>query len=175
MKFQRQRCSLLCLTLLTGLLAGCGYHFPGSRVQVDDSLKNSTLKITGKGATASPQLTFLLRDTLRTRLGLTGEKTKNGKKKQTTVLRIVLEPMKHTLVAEDRSGRANQYRVTVRAKPIVVGLQNGPTYASVQGVASYYEPIISTSVQATRNRAEEEALEQLAATLVAVLSGGFQP
>lgn len=168
---------LPCIMLLTGFLAGCGgYHFPGSQVQAHPLLQESLLKISGKGAKANPQITFLLRDRLQTRLGLTGQArpTADGGKKQ-RILKIILEPMAHALVAEDRAGRADQYRVTVRAQPFVEGGEDVPTFPVVQGTASYYEAYVSTSVQATRKRAEAEAMERLADTLVAILSGEFEP
>ena len=167
-----RRTLLLALALLAWLPTGCGYQFPGSAIQSDDRWKNSTLHVTGPGAEAQPQLAFLLRDHLQTRLGLHGPAS--GQEKG-VVLKIVLEPVERTLITEDRSGRANRYRLTIHARPIVEGDKNAPTFPRIQGVSTYYEPYISTSVQATQKRAETEAMEQLADTLVALLSSRFQP
>lgn len=170
-------CFVLLAGLLSGLLAGCGYYFPGGHTQAKDTWKNCVLRITGEGTDTNSQLKFLLRDRLQTRLGLSGQEPQVGESSQdkVVILKIELEPVVHSLVAEDRYGRADQYRITVRARPIVEGRQGAPTYPVVLASATYYEPYVSTSVQATRKRAEAEALERLADSLVAILSSDFQP
>ncbi|MEO5352989.1 MAG: LPS assembly lipoprotein LptE [Magnetococcus sp. XQGC-1] len=167
-----RRILLLAIALLSGLPAGCGYQFSGSALQSDARWNNSTLQIIGPGAEAQPQLAYLLRDHLQARLGLQGAATGQEKGK---LLKIVLERVERVLITEDRAGRANRYRVTIHAKPIVEGETGAPTFPRLQGTSTYYEPYISTSVQATQKRAETEAMEQLADTLVALLSSRFQP
>lgn len=167
-----RRTLLLTLALLACWPAGCGYQLAGSPTQADNRWHKSTLHVTGAGAEAHPQLAFLLRDHLQARLGFNGP---TGGQEKTTVLKIVLERVERSLVTEDRTGRANRFRLTIRAKPIVEGDKSAPRYPHVQGVSTYYEPYISTSVQATQKRAETEAMEQLADTLVALLSSPFQP
>ena len=171
--FQSNHSLLSSLFVLVWMLTACGYRFPTSTVQVDTPLKNSLLQITGEGTLNNPQLTFVLRDRLQTRLGLLTQSSGASTEGKSTVLNIVLEPMIHTLVAEDSTGRSDQYRVTVRARPVVEGGKDRPSYPIVVGAASYYEPYISTSVPATRKRAEAEAMERLADTLVAILRSGL--
>ena len=165
--------SLSSTLVLVWMLTGCGYRFPSSTVQVDTPLKNSLLQITGEGAHSNPQLTFMLRDRLQTRLGLREKDSGSRNGEGSTILNIVLGAFSHTLVAEDSTGRSDQYRVMVRAQPIIKGGQDIPSYPVVESSASYYEPHISTSVPATRKRAEAEAMERLADTLVAILSSGL--
>lgn len=161
---------LLALVLLAWLPAACGYHFPGSQVQTNAQWKNSTLQIIGQGAEQNPQLAYLLRDRLQTRLGLHGPAPGQT---DGVVLKIILQPMQRTLVTEDRTGRANLFRLTLQAKPVAEGSTGLPTYPTVHGTSTYYEPFVSTSVQATQQRAEKETMEQLADTLVALLNTPF--
>lgn len=175
MKFQHRDYWLPCFVLLAGLLSACGYYFPGSSTQAGNIWKDSVLRVTGVGVENNPQLIFLLRDRLKTRLGLRGQEPKVGSQEKKIILKVLLEPVVHSLVAEDRSGRADQYRVTARAQLFVEGRENMLNYPVIRGTASYYEPHISTSVYTTRKRAEAEALERLADSLVAILSSGFQP
>ena len=158
--------------LLAGLLAACGYRFPGDLAETDGRWKNATVQIAGKGAEARPQLAYFLRDRLQARLGLNGP---TAGQEKAVVLKIILEPVRRALITEDSTGRANLYGVTVSARLVVEGEKGLPTYPTVRGAATYYEPTISTSVQATQKRAETEAMEQLADTLVALLSSSFQP
>ncbi|MEO5339220.1 MAG: LPS assembly lipoprotein LptE [Magnetococcus sp. MYC-9] len=156
---------------LAWLPAACGYHFPGSTPQTESRWQNATLHIVGKGAEQKPQLTFMLRDRLQARLGFNGAV---GGTSPGLVVKLFLDPMERSLITEDRAGRANLFRMTLRARPVAEGEKGLPAYPVVHGTASYYEPYISTSVQATQQRAETEAMEQLADTLVAVLSTPFQ-
>ncbi|MBF0402211.1 MAG: hypothetical protein HQL90_15780 [Magnetococcales bacterium] len=151
-------------------LPACGYHFPGSVERVESRWQNARLQIVGPGATEQPQLAFVLRDRLQARLGFEGVADGQG---SGVTLKINLGLMERQLVTEDRTGRANLFRLTIRAKPVAEGGEGLPKYPLVHGTASYYEPFISTSVQATQKRAETEATEQLADTLVAVLSASF--
>ncbi|MEO5363652.1 MAG: LPS assembly lipoprotein LptE [Magnetococcus sp. DMHC-8] len=160
------------IALLACLSAACGYHFPGDQTRTDERWKNATLQIVGKGADDKPQLAFFLRDRLQARLGLQGPG--DGQPPGKT-LKITLTPVRRALLTEDRSGRANLYQVAIQAHLTVAGEPGLPTYPVVQGAATYYEPYISTSVQATQRRAETEAMEQLADTLVALLGNSWQP
>lgn len=161
---------LLALLLLASLLTACGYAFPGSQTQVHDRWKNGRVQVLGQGAEQNPPLAFVLRDRLQARLGLQGG---GDGQKEGLLLKILLQPMQRTLVTEDHAGRANLFRITLQAKPVVEGNTELPSYPTVQGTATYYEPFVSTSVQATQTRAEREAMEQLANTLVAVLNTPF--
>lgn len=160
------------------LPTACGYRFPNQpqpniQTSTDSTLQNSLLHITGSGSNDNPRLTFLLREKLQTQLGLNRHLTQ--KTEGVPILEIQLQPVERTLLSEDHSGRANQYRIVIRAKPILKGSKNAPLYPLIQASTSYYEPRISASVQATRMRAETEAMERLADALTAVLSSDFQP
>lgn len=137
--------------------------------------KNATLEIVTQGEDKNKGPTFLLHDRLQTRLGLSRQKQPANPQDKRTVLKILLEPIVHALVAEDRSGRADQHRVTIRARPVIEGIKDAPTYPVIKSSSTYYEPRISTSVEATRKRAEAEALERLTDTLIAMLKVGFEP
>ena len=165
-----RRALLLALLLLAWLPAACGYHFPGSRTQTDGRWQNSTVQIIGSGATQDPPLAFVLQERLRARLGFNGP---SGSQEQSTRLKIILEPPQRALITEDRAGRGNLFQITIRAQPVAEEGAGLPRYPNVRGTATYYEPYISTSVQATQQRAKTEAMEQLADTLVALLSAPF--
>ncbi|WP_193771249.1 LPS assembly lipoprotein LptE [Candidatus Magnetaquicoccus inordinatus] len=158
---------LLILALL--FLPACGYRLPGSAVeQAESRWQNSSLQISGKGAEQNPQLVYFLRERLQARLGLQG--AVSGQEKETTV-KITLSTIERALVTEDRSGRANLFRISVNARLHIEGDSQAPKFPSaIHGSATYYEPFISTAVQATRKRAETEAVEQLADTLITLLS-----
>ncbi len=158
----------LFLILLAGLPAGCGYHFPGALFS-QESWENTILKVTGQGATDDPRLAHILREKLIQRLGFSRKSTASP---QQATLFIRLSPTKRSLLLEDRSGRADQYRVIIEAQPQVAGRKEAPKYPLVKGIASYYEPRSGASIQATRNRAENEALDELIDSLSAVLTWG---
>ncbi|MBF0463002.1 MAG: hypothetical protein HQL87_16655 [Magnetococcales bacterium] len=167
-----RRLLVLILVLLAWLPAACGYRFPGDMAETDGRWQHATVQITGKGATDKPQLAFALRDRLQARLGFNGPV---GGQEKRVVLKIILEPVQRSLLTVDSAGLANLFQITIHAKPMVEGDKSLPTYPAVHGTATYYEPVISTSVQATQRRAETEAMEQLTDTLIALLSSSFQP
>ncbi|MBF0182910.1 MAG: hypothetical protein HQM06_00770 [Magnetococcales bacterium] len=161
--------SLLLLVLF--LLAGCGYRFPGADAQPDGRWRNSTLQISGKGAEQNPQLVYFLRERLQTHLGLQGAAA--GQEKVSTI-KLSLGLVERALVTEDQAGRANLVRISISARLNIEGVADAPAFPSVvTGTTTYYEPFISTAVQATRKRAETEAVEQLADTLIALLSSSW--
>lgn len=172
MKQHRNTLFMVLTVCVTWFLAGCGYHFPGSQVSLTKEWQNSVVQVTGDGVKANPQWGYMLRDKIESRLGISGGGAGQGDE-QVTTLNIILEPQEHTLVVEDRYGRGDQYRVFFRAKPVIEGVKGAPTYAMVESSATYYEPSVSTYVHATRRRAESEALQQLADSLVAILGGEF--
>jgi outer membrane lipopolysaccharide assembly protein LptE/RlpB len=167
--FRILRHFLLCLTLVA--LAGCGYRLPGADAQPDGRWKNSTLQITGKGAEQSPALVYLLRERLQAHLGLQGAQA--GQEKTSTIT-LNLSTIERTLVTEDRTGRANLFRMTVSARLSIEGdARAGKFPSAIHGSTTYYEPFISTAVQSTRKRAETEAVEQMADTLITLLSSSW--
>ena len=160
----------LLLVLLAWLPAACGYHFPGEHLESRKAWRGTVLEVGGEGARNDPRLAHTLRENLIRRLGL--DRERSGAADQAT-LRLNLSATERTLLLEDRSGRADQYRVVIAAQPELIGRQGAPGYPLVQGTASYYEPRSGASVQATRIRAENEALNELTDALSAVLAGDF--
>ncbi len=161
---------LAMVLLLTLLPAGCGYHFPGSRQATRQTWEGTILKVNGRGAVEDPRLAHILREKLIQRLGLSRQTTANPGQ---TTLHIGLSSIQRSLLLEDRTGRADQYRVTIEAQPHLTGRKAPTKYPLVKGIASYYEPRSGASIQATRNRAENEALNELVDSLSAVLAGDF--
>lgn len=165
---------LLGITLSAWILTACGYHFPGDRAQTHTMWRGTPLVIVGEGALHNPQHTFLLHDRLQTRLGLSAHVPSTAPTRQPAPaqarLTIVLEPVRHTQVTEDRFGRTDRYQVTIQAQPVVEGKPGALLYPTVKATSLYYEPRISTSALEVRKRAESEALDRLTDSLVAILS-----
>ncbi|MBF0273205.1 MAG: hypothetical protein HQL98_14235 [Magnetococcales bacterium] len=165
--------------LLLLLVSGCGYRFPADRMsdnQEHGRWGKTVLTVEGvqKGVRADAVLTRLLDEILVTRMGpfATGRSVTDPRR-----LRVRLNAITRDLILEDSSGRANQYRVTITARPEleVDGKPQKPGYPLVKGMATYYEPSSGTASRAARMRAETEAMNQLADSLVAVLAEDFQP
>ncbi|MBF0294159.1 MAG: hypothetical protein HQL96_03140 [Magnetococcales bacterium] len=196
MTIRRMAWGLVCLALLGGGIPGCGYRFPGERGAETSSGRWAQTVLTVEGVKPKSQhrkdseslalfqeaglqrqdavLTRILDNILTTRMGPFAQATSA---KEARRLRVQLDAVTRDLILEDRSGRANQYRITITARPILE--ENGktiePGYPLVKGVATYYEPASGTASQAARLRAQTEAMNQLADSLVALLAGDFAP
>ncbi|MBF0191040.1 MAG: hypothetical protein HQL99_07800 [Magnetococcales bacterium] len=164
--------------LMVWLLSGCGYRFPAERMnnQEHGRWEQTVLTVEGvhNGVRADAVLTRMLDEILVTRMGpfATARSATDPRR-----LRVRLDAVNRDLILEDSSGRANQYRVTITARPEleVDGKPRKPGYPLVKGVATYYEPSSGTASRAARMRAETEAMHQLADSLVALLAADFQP
>ncbi|MBF0180492.1 MAG: hypothetical protein HQM03_10765 [Magnetococcales bacterium] len=193
MTIRRMAWGLACLALLGGGISGCGYRFPGERGPEAGSGRWAQTALTVEGVKSTPHrkdtealtrfqeaglqrqdavLTRILDNILTTRMGPFAPATSSQEARR---LRVQLDAVTRDLILEDRSGRANQYRITITARPILE--ENGkavePGYPLVKGVATYYEPASGTASQAARLRAQTEAMNQLADSLVALLAGDF--
>ncbi|OSM00139.1 LPS assembly lipoprotein LptE [Magnetofaba australis] len=160
----------LFLVLLTLPLAGCfGYHFPGSpSARLPEDLQGAVARIAGPGATAHPRLARQLQERIINRLGLPWSRSDGNN----LILTIHMEPLQRDLRLENQAGRADHYRVTASAHAALAqpGAAPSKTWPSVRGSATYYELNVATANQVAREQAENEAMDQLADALVAMLS-----
>ncbi|MBF0429381.1 MAG: hypothetical protein HQL94_10695 [Magnetococcales bacterium] len=167
----------LCIAL-TWLVTGCGYRFPADRATTEEHGRWTQTLLTVEGTKSilrsDAVLPRILDDMLTTRMGPFAPMQSGQESRR---LRVRMDAVTHELILEDSSGRANQYRVTITAQPIleVDGKPKEPGYPQVKGVTTYYEPGSGTASRAARSRAETEAMTQLADALVAVLAEDFQP
>ncbi|MBF0126015.1 MAG: hypothetical protein HQM02_02285 [Magnetococcales bacterium] len=175
----RQRGGSVTLWLLVAwMIGGCGYRFPADRNANDQHGRWAQTHLTVEGVKTTLRsdavLTRILDNILTTRMGPFAS---SPALKEARRLRVRLDTVNRDLILEDSSGRANQYRMTITAQPMLEmdGKVTEPGYPSVKGVATYYEPASGTASQAARIRAETEAMNQLADALVAVLAEDFQP
>ncbi|MBF0213726.1 MAG: hypothetical protein HQM00_09215 [Magnetococcales bacterium] len=158
-------------------LAGCGYRFPAERVAVHQGHWNKTvLTVEGVpgGVRGDAVLTRMLDEILVTRMGPFAPARSAEDPRR---LRVQMEAVNRDLILEDSAGRANQYRVTITARPVLElsGKAQEPAYPLVKGMATYYEPSSGTASRASRLRAETEAMDQLADALIALLAEDFKP
>jgi outer membrane lipopolysaccharide assembly protein LptE/RlpB len=161
------------LILVTTFIAGCGgYHFPGDPVERSAIWKGTSLKIDGEGQKKHPILAQILKGKLANRLGISAKNIETSDDGR--ILHIDLGLPERTLVLEDQSGRADQYQITIQAKPTITGDENNISYPTVRGRTTYYELRASATTQTARNSAQTEALNNLADTLVAVLSSNVK-
>ncbi|MBF0127678.1 MAG: hypothetical protein HQM02_10765 [Magnetococcales bacterium] len=166
------------LLLCSWLVGGCGYRFPAERTISSEHGRwtQTVLTVEGvkSGLRSDAVLTRILDEILVTRMGPFAPARSADDPRR---LRVTLDEVKRDLILEDNSGRANQYRVTITAQPVLEleGKPRVPGYAMVKGMATYYEPASGTASRAARIRAETEAMNQLADSLVAVLAADFQP
>ncbi|MBF0195601.1 MAG: hypothetical protein HQL71_13650 [Magnetococcales bacterium] len=148
-------------------LSSCGYRFPGDPQKHAAMWQGTTLKIEGDGKKHHPVLAQRLKVKLANRLGMS---TKNTTDNKNTTLIIKLNPLDRTLILEDEDGRADQYQITMTAKPTLMGFDKSPKYPTVKGSTTYYELRGSATTQTARNSAEIEALQSLSEALVAVIT-----
>ncbi|MBF0165489.1 MAG: hypothetical protein HQM01_13495 [Magnetococcales bacterium] len=164
--------------LLLLVISGCGYRFPADRIATQEHNRWEKTVLTVEGVKnelhADTLLTRMLNELLTTRMGPFAQARSATDPKR---LRIRLNAVNRELILEDKSGRANQYRITLTAQPIQEqdGKPAEPAYPQAKGVATYYEPSSGTASRAARMRAETEALHQLADALVALLAEDLQP
>lgn len=169
---------LFLLVIFFQVTTGCGYRFPADRLTTAEHGRWNATVLTVEGVKTGLRsdavLTRILNENLTVRMGpfAPGRSIDDPRR-----LRVRLEAVTRDLILEDSSGRANQYRVTITAQPILEleGKVQVPGYPFVKGVATYYEPSSGTASRAARIRAETEAMNQLADALVAVLAEDFKP
>ncbi|MBF0137935.1 MAG: hypothetical protein HQL65_17020 [Magnetococcales bacterium] len=151
------------------LVQGCGYRFSGDESGSIPALRHARIRVEGAGAWHDPLMARLLRQNLETRLGI---EPVSGERPE---LVVRLDPVERIMHLEDRSGRADQYRITVQAQPqlIVGGKPVVPGYPLVKGVVVYNELRAVTASQSAREQAVSEALNQLTEELTAVMIGSF--
>ncbi|NGZ07352.1 MAG: hypothetical protein G8237_13465 [Magnetococcales bacterium] len=173
--------ALLCRIGVAGplLLAGCGYQFPAERLAESQTASHWThtllnVENSPGGPRMEATLARVLEERLRTRLGPFAS-TRTSETTQR--LTVHLDSVQRELLLEDRSGRANQYRITLTARPVVEqdGKPRSPAYPAIKGVATYYESNSGTATQAARNQAENEALGQLTEALISLLAYDSSP
>ena len=160
------------LILGTFVTAGCGYRFPGDPVARAAVWKNTSIKIEGAGKKQHPILAQILKEKLTQKLGISQDSSSATNNSAT--LHIELKQPERELILEDREGRADQYQITITAKPSISGRQNAPNYPTVSGRTTYYELRASATSQTAKNSAQTEALNSLADALVAVLSSQYR-
>ena len=171
MKNRRFLTNILLLLIAT-VLVGCGgYRFPGDPVERNSVWNGYALKIEGEGQKQHPILAQVLKGKLADRLGISAKNSEISD--DGAVLHIELGLPRRDLVLEDQNGRADQYKITISAKPTITGIDNSTSYPAVRGVTTYYELRASATTQTARNSAQTEALENLADTLVAVLTSNI--
>ncbi|MBF0359060.1 MAG: hypothetical protein HQL70_10675 [Magnetococcales bacterium] len=167
MKTSRHPAILPLLILAVAVVASCGYHFPGDPGERSAVWQGTTLKIEGAGKKKHPVLAQILKGKLAEKLGISGKNTSND---STVTLHIDLGIPARSLLLEDSSGRADQYQITITAKPTITGSDKPKNYPTVSGRTTYYELIGSATTKTARKSAETEALGNLADNLAAVLS-----
>ncbi|MBF0380719.1 MAG: hypothetical protein HQL69_06865 [Magnetococcales bacterium] len=155
------------LIATTFFINGCGYRFPGDPQKHAAIWQGTTLKISGEGKKQYPVLAKKLQIKLANRLGMSDKSSDNSK---SSTLIIDLNPPDRTLILEDEDGRADQYRITITAKPILKGFTKAPNYPTVKGSTTYYELRASATTQTARISAQTEALQSLSEALVAVIT-----
>ncbi|MEO5333695.1 MAG: LPS assembly lipoprotein LptE [Magnetococcus sp. YQC-5] len=175
--YKRRMTGWAVLLLWSCSVMGCGYRFPAERNAITrDHWSQTYLTVEGGQSILRSDgiLTRVLDELLTTRLGPFATTPPSKDQRH---LRVRLDAVDYALILEDKSGRANQYRVTVTAQPTleVDGKPLTPGYPSVKGATTYYEPSSGTASQAARSRAATEAMNQLADNLAALLAGDFTP
>ena len=148
-------------------MTSCGYRFPGDPQKHAAMWQGTTLKINGDGKKQYPVLAQKLKVKLANRLGMSD---KNSTTNKSTTLIIDLNSPVRTLILEDEDGRADQYQITITAKPTLVGFDKAPSYPTVEGSTTYYELRASATTQTARNSAQTEALQSLSEALIAVIT-----
>nr|CRH07190.1 Conserved protein of unknown function [Candidatus Magnetococcus massalia] len=151
------------------LLAGCnGYHFTYMPEFGGDPLPPAKVKVIGVGAQEQPRLARLLEEQMQMRMG--GNEVRQAKA-STTVLEVLLQPLKRTLRLQEKSGRSDQYRITVTARPVWLmhGKIANPTLPKVEARVNYYEMEAATTNQEAQDRAREEVINQLVENLTTIL------
>jgi outer membrane lipopolysaccharide assembly protein LptE/RlpB len=172
MKISRYPCIYSLIILFTALMSGCGYHFPGDTLERSAMWKDTTLKIGGDGNKQLPVMAQVLKGKLADRLGISAKNmtaSDEGK-----ILHIDLSLPERILILEDANGRSDQYQITITAKPKLTGRDDVPEYPTVKGQTTYHELRASATAQSAKISAQNEALNNLADALVAVLSSKFQ-
>lgn len=155
------------LLLLALTLNACGYRFSGDTQQLGQQWANVTIKVEGAGAEDNPVLAQQIKDRLRSLLAIPDHPTTDSKTNGT--LRIQLEPTNRIRVLEDASGRADQFELTIKIRPVLENSTKTHAFPIITGAAKYYEPKAGASTIAIRAKTEKEALDQVIESLAAIL------
>lgn len=158
------------LFLAALILQSCGYHFPGNaHLTLPHGARGATVVTHGDGALQRPVLAQQLTERLTRRLSI--QKSDSDE----VELRIHMSAPEHLVLTEDTTGLAQQYRITLTAKPSfhMSGETVPPHYTQVRGTATYYEVSAASVSQTLLRQKESEALEQLLEALTSVLSDTF--
>ncbi|MBF0144930.1 MAG: hypothetical protein HQL84_00245 [Magnetococcales bacterium] len=153
-------------------LGGCGYRFSG-----DPSVVSSTrwdgvvVKMEGAGVEANPVLAQQLKDRLRILLSIPAYVTQPAR----ATLRLQLEPTSRKRILEDSSGRADQFEMMIKVHPVLEEGTRSRQFPVITGMAKFYEPRAGAATDAVRIKAEQEALDQVVASLGALLASDPEP
>ncbi|MBF0622030.1 MAG: hypothetical protein HQL54_08895 [Magnetococcales bacterium] len=165
---------LLIFALLMTLFSACGYRFPGDEhtKTLIPEMQDAVIHVEGVGAKEHPVLGRLLLVKLKDRLNLRRSRASIAKPPH---LHVSLQRPERVLSLEDREGRADQYQVTLTANAVLKFPDDRKpmVFSEVQAQTSYYELREATFTQASREQARMEALEELAGSLEAILTGGL--
>ncbi|MBF0132717.1 MAG: hypothetical protein HQL75_09050 [Magnetococcales bacterium] len=152
--------------LLVLALGGCGYRFSGDARPLGKDWSHVAIKMEGPGADQNPVLAQQLKDRLRSRLAIASDAADAPQ----GTLRVQLQPTNRQRILEDSAGRSDQFELTIQAHLIFEKGTQVNHFPDLKGTAKYYEPKAGASTDAIRVKAEQEALEQVVASLVALLS-----
>lgn len=155
--------------VVAGVVAGCGYQFPGEQPIFPSWVVSSSLQVENTDPWVNPALAAHLEYRLRQRIS--GGQMGHGDGE----IHVKLLPRKDTVLTVQTTGLALRQEVVLRAevtvrrgdKPI------GPPLATVTGRALFSEPVGSNPLQSRTGRddAESEAMDRLVETITAVLAG----
>ncbi|MBF0109220.1 MAG: hypothetical protein HQL76_08600 [Magnetococcales bacterium] len=148
------------------VVSGCGYRFSGDEVALGQRWADVTLRVEGPGVEENPVLAQNLKDRVRARLAIPAHSAKPSR----ATLRLQLDPTSRQRILEDASGRADQFEMTIRVRPLLEEPSGTRSLPVVVGSARFYEPKAGATTDAVRIRAEKEALEQVVDSLGALLS-----
>ncbi|MBF0370183.1 MAG: hypothetical protein HQL52_12070 [Magnetococcales bacterium] len=151
--------------LLVATLSACGYRFPGEAPVSGIS----GVQVGGAGSDSAPLLARQLKRKLERRLRLSA--TQPGDT-EGAILHLNLEMPDQSVIVQEQSGRADQYRVTLRAQPRLASEKKSGKnhFPVVSGTATFYDLSAGTTSRAAQIQAQSEALDQLADAVVAVVS-----
>ncbi|MBF0310607.1 MAG: hypothetical protein HQL56_13865 [Magnetococcales bacterium] len=149
------------------LVSGCGYRFPGEGgTAATGGGTYSSIRVTGEGAKLHPALAHRLQRELIRRLG--------GSLDEGRILRVEMEPVNRAGRLENSSGKIRQYQISVRAKPFQEKAEPGK-WPSMEGRATCYEMDTIQASLSARQQAEQDAVDQLADSLAALLASPERP
>lgn len=153
-------------SLLVLALGGCGYRFSGDARPLGKDWSHVAIKMEGPGTDQNPVLAQQLKDRIRSRLAIASDAANAPQ----GTLRVQLQPTSRQRILEDSAGRSDQFELTIQAHLVLEEGGQLKHFPAIRGAANYYEPKAGASTDAIRVKAEQEALDQVVASLVALLS-----